>query len=197
MQNLIVEGDATTTTNNIVASGGLFRLGMLSFLVITLLDVVVAWALYLLFKPAHKSLSLLAGWFRLVYAAIFGTALLNLANIPGFFAGANYLDLLGTDQIQAQVMMAVGAFQSGWNIGLIVFSLHLFLLGYMFIKAEYGSKILGILLYIAALGYAIDGIGILLLPDYDLTLAMYTFLGEIVLLVWLFWRGTRLTDITS
>jgi hypothetical protein len=77
-QNLVVPGDAKTTADNIMASGGLFRIGICSFLVVAILDIVVAWALYVLLKPVNKSISLLAAWFRVVYAAIFAIALNNL-----------------------------------------------------------------------------------------------------------------------
>ncbi|WP_286169650.1 DUF4386 family protein [Halocella sp. SP3-1] len=36
-----------------------------------ILDIVVAWGLYILLKPVNKNISLLSTWFRLVYAAIF------------------------------------------------------------------------------------------------------------------------------
>jgi hypothetical protein len=77
-QNLIVPGDAKTTADNIMASGGLFRIGISCFLVVAILDIVVAWALYVLLKPVNRSLSLLAAWFRVVYAAVFTIALNNL-----------------------------------------------------------------------------------------------------------------------
>ena len=76
-QSFVVPGDATATANNIKASEMLFRIGFFSWLAILILDVLVAWALYIFLKPVHKSLSLLAAWLRLVYTAILGTALLN------------------------------------------------------------------------------------------------------------------------
>ena len=43
-ETLIVPGDATATADNIMASPGLFRTGIFVFLIVAILDVVVAWA---------------------------------------------------------------------------------------------------------------------------------------------------------
>lgn len=56
-QNLVVLGDARATAERIMASAGSFRMGVFFFLVAAILDVVVAWALYVLLKPTNKSLS--------------------------------------------------------------------------------------------------------------------------------------------
>ena len=90
-QNLVVPGDAKTTADNIMASGGLFRIGICSFL-------VVAWALYVLLKPVNMSISLLAAWFRVVYAAIFAIALNNLFSALQLLNGTDYLKAIETNQ---------------------------------------------------------------------------------------------------
>jgi hypothetical protein len=46
----------------------------------------------------------------------------------------------------------------------------------------------------AALGYLIDSLGKILLPDYNLTIAAFTFIGEVLLLFWLFIKGSRLPE---
>ena len=65
VNGLVTVGDATLTAADITASAGLFRLGIASLVLVVALDVVVAWALYRVFSPVSKSLSLLAA----VYAA--------------------------------------------------------------------------------------------------------------------------------
>jgi len=194
LQRLFIPGDAAATAENLVASTGLLRLGIASFLLVIILDVIVAWALYILLKPVNRSLSLLTAWFRVVYAAIFGMALISLINILPLFSGGDYLTLMGPDQIQAQTMLFFNGFNMGWNIGLIIFSLHLLLLGYLVYQSGYMPKFLGVLLIIAFVGYAVDGFGMLLLENYNLTIAMFTFLGEVVLIFWLLIRGTKIPD---
>jgi hypothetical protein len=53
---LVTAGDATQTARDIVASLGLFRLGIVSLTLVTALDVVIACALYRVFSPVHKNL---------------------------------------------------------------------------------------------------------------------------------------------
>ena len=77
-------------------------------------------------KPVNKSLSLLAAWFRLLYTAVFGFALLNLVTVLRLLSDADYLTVFGTDQLHAQVMLSLNAFSDGWAIGYVCFfSLHL------------------------------------------------------------------------
>jgi hypothetical protein len=46
LESLIVPGDAATTASNIMANELLFRSGIASFMVLVILDVVMAWALH-------------------------------------------------------------------------------------------------------------------------------------------------------
>jgi len=87
-ENLFVLEDAAATANNIMASGGLFRVGIVSWLFVILGDMVRAWALYVFFKPVNKSLALLAAWFMLVHDAILGVALVNLVFGSVLLSGA-------------------------------------------------------------------------------------------------------------
>ena len=48
LRALVVPADATATVNSIIASEGLFRSGIAAFLIVIVMDVVVAWALYVL-----------------------------------------------------------------------------------------------------------------------------------------------------
>lgn len=194
IQSQIVQGDAVTTSNNIIASEGLFRIGICGLLIVIVLDVVIAWALYFLLKPVNESLSLLAAWFRVAYAVIFAVDLNNLFSVLNLLGGASYLTAFETGQLHAQVMSFLNVFNYGWEIGLALFSLHLFVIGYLVFKSSYIPKILGILLIIAGLGYLIDSFGKFLLPNYNLTIAMYTFIGEALFMIWLLWKGSKILE---
>ena len=91
--SLIVAGDAAATANNIIASEWLFRLGIASDMVMLLCDVIVALALYVLFRPVSRNLALLAAFLRLVHAAIYGSMLLNLFHVLQVLSGADYLSV--------------------------------------------------------------------------------------------------------
>jgi hypothetical protein len=190
----IVPGDTETTVNNIVANELLFRIAICSFIIVAILDVVVAWALYVFLKPVNKGLSLLMAWFRLVYATILGIALASLFVVLPILSDANYMSVFETDQLRALVTLFLNAFSYGWDIGLVFFGLHLFLLGYLVFKLDYPGyipRILGVLLVIASLGYLIDSFGRFLSPSYDLSIILFTFIGELLLMLWLLWRGAK------
>ncbi len=191
LQKLVMAGNAKATVENIMASATLFRTGIFIFLVVAILDIVVAWALYILLKLVNKRLSLLAAWFRVVYAAIFAVSLTNLFDVSHVLTGAINLKAFEGNQLYAQVMSSLSAFQSGWDIGLVIFGLHLLVVGYLSFKSGYIPKWLGVLLAIAGIGYMVDSFGKFLVPNYNLTIAGFTFIGEVVLIFWLLWKGIK------
>ena len=145
------------------------------------LDVVVAGALLILFEPVHRSLSAMAAWFRIAYAAVLLAAAAQLVIA---------LDLLDDP---VQVLRATEAFTSIWHIGLVFFSFHLLLIGCLAYRSGFMPRVIGILLVIAGLGYLADGLGLVLVPGYSLDIALFTFAGEVVLIFWLLISGRRLS----
>lgn len=191
-QNLVVNGDPSATSKNISANEMQFRFGIISFLIVIVCDVLVAWSLYIFLKPVNKNLSLLAGWFRLVYAVIFAISLFNLVAVPGLLTSTDYLKAFGTEQLNAQVMFSLNAFRDGWNIGFIFFGVHLILLGYLVFKSGYVPSLFGILLMIAGIGYLADSIGKLLVHNFDLSLNIFTAWGELLFMFWLLIKGAKI-----
>ena len=163
---LLVHGNAAATANNIMANGLLFRGGMVSWLIVLVCDIVIAWALYIFLKPVSKSLSLLAAWFRLVYATIFGITQLNLLFVLLLLNGTDYLAVFDTNQLQALAMLFLNGHNLGFLIGLVFFGVHLLLISYLIFKSNYIPKILAILLLLSSLGYLIDSFANFLLPNY-------------------------------
>jgi len=76
-------------------------------------------------------------------------------------------------------------------MGLILFGFHLLVLGYLVFKSGYVPKWLGVFLVLAGVGYIVDGFGKTLSPDYNLNIAQFTFVGEVLLIFWLLWRGFK------
>lgn len=191
MADIIVTGDATTTVNNILNNEGLFRFGIVAHLAVILLDMIVAWALYIFLKPTKNSLSLLAAWSRLVYAIIYGIALVNLYSVFQLLGNADYLSVFKTSEIQAQVMLSLNAFRDTWNVGYTFFGLHLTLLGIVAYRSGFIPKFIGILLLIAGVCYMIDYFGLLLFPNLGLGLSAIFGWGELIFMFWLLIRGGK------
>jgi hypothetical protein len=166
-----------------VDSAGLFRLGAVGLIVVAILDVGVAWALYLVLRTVNPGLSLLGAWLRLAYAAIFAAA------ITGLFGA-----LRAASVEPAQTLFLLTTFDQGWHIGLIVFGLHLGVVGLLVWRPGFFSRLVSVLLAVAAAGYVVDGLGTLLSPAYSLGLSRFTFVGEVVFIFWLLIRGGTLPD---
>lgn len=196
---LVVPGDVAATVENLRASRGLYLAGIFAYLVVFIFDVIVAWAFYVLLCPVNRSLSLLTAWFRLVYTAVALAASLKLVTVYRLLHPADGPSLPGSDQpeahvalLQAQVDLLLDAFRHEWGFGLILFGIHLILLGYLVYRAGYIPRILGVLLVVAGLAWVIYELGPFLLPDADLGFLPFAFLGEPVVMLWLLIRGRRL-----
>ena len=174
----ITPGDATRTAQDIAASQGVFRLGIAGLIVVVILDVIVATALYILFAPVNRMVAIMAAGFRIAYAAVYLVAIAQLVIA---------VDLLGNP---AQALLAVNAYDTIWHVGLILFGVHLLLVGALAYRSGYVPKIFGILLVIAGAGYLVDGFGAVLVQDYAISIGAFTFVGEVALIFWLLISGT-------
>lgn len=197
VDGLVTEGDAARTATDIMASQGLFRLGIVSLIVVVALDVVVAWALYRVFSPVNAGLSMLAAAFRLVYAAVLMVAIGQLLGVIRLLSDDSNGAVLGIDQMQAQAMLEIAAFNDIWYVGQFLFGLHLLLIGYLAYRSSYVPKVLGVLLAIAGLGYATDSLGAVLSQNSWTDISSFTFLGEFLLALWLLIRARRIDVRTS
>jgi hypothetical protein len=179
VQRLVTPGDAGRTVQDILGSEGLFRLGIASLFVVVILDVIVAVALLILFEPVNRSLSTMAAWFRATYAAVYLVAISQLVVALG---------LLGDPD---QALRAIDAYDTIWHVGLVLFGVHLLLLGLLAYRSGFMHKVFGILLVIAGLGYLADGFAAVLIPDYSMNISGFTFVGEATLMLWLLIKGSR------
>jgi hypothetical protein len=181
LEPLVTPGDAARTAKDIIGSEMLFRSGIACLIVVAVLDIIVAGALRTLFEAVNRDVSTMAAWFRVAYAAVFLVALSQLVGVPILLGDAD------------QALRAIDAFTVIWHTGLVLFAIHLLLIGYLAYRSGFVAKIFGILLVIAGMGYLADGLGAVLAPNYSLNVARFTFVGEVALIFWLLIRGSRLT----
>lgn len=198
IEGLVVPGDATATLENIRESDGLFRIGILSFILMVIFDLVLAWALYLLLKPVNKNMSLFQAWFRLVNGTIFGVALFHLVEVVQLSGGGGYLSGADDTMLAIEVMRSLEAFNIIWLIGLLFFGIHLVFLGWLIRKSNYIPGILGILLIIAGIGYLVDSFANFMLADYDAYATIFMIIvvlpgvvGELSFTLWLLIKGVK------
>ena len=192
VEALVTEGNAARTARDILAAGATFRLGIISLLAAAMLDVVVAWALWAFFAPVHRRVAMLAAWLRTVYAGIFGLAITQLAGALDVLENAEVSTGLST-RVEAEAMRRIESFHLVWDAGLVLFGLHLLVVGYLAFRSNDTPRLLGFLVAVAGLGYVIDSLGALLAPGSLPEFAVFTFVGEVLLLVWLIARGRKVT----
>ena len=190
LNDLVEPGNATATVSNIVESEGAFRLAIAAFLVVTFLDVLMAWALYVLLRPVNATLAMLVGWLRLAAAAAFLPALANLLDVAQLLGGPA-ASTLPAAVVEAQVMSSIASFHNGWDIELAVFGLHLLGVGALVYKSVQFPRFLGVLVVIAGVGYLADTFTRILVPDFTFTFSLFTFVGEALLIVAFFYRAIK------
>ena len=195
---VIRQDAAAAAVRTLVDSDVLFRGGLVGFVVVLIADVVVAWGLYVFFQRTSRELSLFSAWFRLVYVAIAGAALLNLVVASSLATGDGYAAALGSGQRDAQVTVFLDAFNYGWRISLVFFGLHLLLLGFVMVRSDYAPSLLGRLVSLAGLAYAASNLAMVLLAGQQsaarlalLVLVVLAVPGEFGLVGWLLWRAAR------
>lgn len=191
---LVISGNAARTVQNILENQALFTAVIFGYLITFICDVLAAWALYILLKPVNENISLLTAWFRLVYTVIALVALLDLVTVLRLLNTSNISTLFQPDQLQAQVMLSLQVFRSHWYFGLLFFGIHLILLGYLVLRSKYIPALFGVLLVIAGLGYMLTTLKPYLFPTINLDFAEYTFYGELLFMLWLLIKGSRLQE---
>jgi hypothetical protein len=118
---------------------------------------------------------------------VFAVALANLLDVAQLVGGPDGAALQPA-QLQAQVMASIASFDNGWvGIALAIFGLHLLGLGYLLFRAAYFPRFLGVLVVVAGVGYLADSFTRILVPDFAFTFSLFTFVGEALLIFWLFW----------
>jgi hypothetical protein len=177
---VVIPGDIEQTVQNIATHGKLFVAAILCYLITLTLDVVIAWALYILMAPVNRAVSLLTA--------------LNLVTVYRLVNTPDYLTAFGSQQLHAQVRLLLNSFRYDWSMSLLIFGIHLVLLGYLIYRAGYIPRIIGVLLVIDGMGWVVDSLKPYLYPTAHLGFLFVTFLGELVFMVWLLVRGWRIEE---
>ena len=157
----------------------LVRFGILAFLITVVFDVVVAWALFELYKT--HPLSGLSTYFRMMHAAIMGVAVFALP-----------VALVSTTG--EEILKQVDLFNIIWLIGLFFFGVHLILLARIIGKPKW----IAFFLALAGIMYMVDTGAHFLLPDYEnyasvflALVAIPSIFGEMSFTIWLLIKGGR------
>ena len=189
---LIVRGDPAVTASNIIASESLFRLGIVSALLVQVVQIFWVLVLYQLLKPVNKNMALLMVILLLLGIPIAMLNELNHFAVLQLLSGADYLKVFTADQLHALVSLFLNLHGKGFEIAGIFSGIWLFPYGYLVFKSGFLPRILGILLIIGCVGYLIQSFAAFLLPDLAVRIALLPVLtswGELLFPLWLLIKG--------
>ena len=193
-QAIVVPGDAAATAAHLVASEGLFRAGMLSDAVIVLSELALTSVLYSLLRPAGRTLALTATFARLAMTVLQAANLVpQLAALQLITAGDESLAAFDVVQRQALALFALSVHDAGMRVWEILFALHCALVGVLVFRSGLFPRAFGPLMGLAALGYALEGVGHVVAPHMGALFAsvvgITALVGEVPFVLWLVFRG--------
>ncbi len=194
----VVPGDAATTSANIQASAGLFRVGILADLVSATAFLLTAMALHRLLR--HVNGPAAAAMVTLVAVSVAIQALALAGELAALAVATEpaYAATFGDPGTDALVLLFVSLQRDGYLMSQMFFALWLVPLGYLVVRSGYFPKVLGYLVVLACLGYLIDLAATILVPDLEPAIlpvsAVAGVAGELGLMAWLLVKGVRIVD---
>jgi Domain of unknown function (DUF4386) len=193
---ITVGGDAAATFANLQKMEMLWRTGIATELLMVIISIVLSMILYVLTRPVHKELALLALLFYVLGLAMEGAYTIQLVEAL-FPLGRNaYLTAFTPGQLQAMTALAMKAHLFGFGIVLLLLGPFFFVTGYLIFKSGYLPKPIGVLYQLAGLAYMFNGFVLVLAPQLAgrafMIMAGPVFIGETSLAVWLLIKGVRI-----
>lgn len=199
---LVITDNPSVTVDNINTDQILFRIGIFSWLVVLICDLVIAWGLYIFFRPINKYISLVSAWLRLIYAAILGTSILNFTSVLTLLDSEFYSATFGQEFVKGQIWFLVNNFDTSWSFGLVIFGMHIFLLGYLGLKSDLIPRLLSVFLIIGSIGYLLINLFTLIIPKHQefIQVLQWIFilpmLSEVALGFWLLFKAKRFLNVS-
>jgi len=191
---LIVLNDPTATANNIRASESLLRLGIGCELLSSIIFILVVVALYRLFKPVNETYALTMMILILISIPISLLSVVNEVVALIVVNGANFLSVFDARQLDALAYILMRLHSRAILVAEIFWGLWLIPFGILVIQSRFIPRILGYLLFLAALGYLASSVTFLLLSSYgDFVdkFASQLALAELPIILWLLIFGAK------
>jgi len=190
---LFVHGNAAATASNIAGHEWLFRFGIVSELLGSVVLIFLTLALYRMFKGVDQSLAvqvvILGGLMPALLnfvCAVYDSAALMVAR------GADFLSVFDKPQRDALALLFLRLTDHQNTAAEILWGLWLFPLAILTYKSRFLPRFLGVWLAIAGFGWVLLFFTGELVPQYNNKLFTYgqpVFFAEIALMLWLLIKG--------
>jgi len=193
---ITLTGSAVQVISSLKELELLYRMGIMAGVLCYTAFLVLPLALHKLLSPYGKHAAILMVAFAVVSVPISFVNILHQFEVLSLLSGVDYLNAFSTEQLHAQVLLALDEYRKGLLVNKIFWGLWLLPFGYLVCKSGILPKVLGILLMMGCVGYLIDFVGTLMFPEYKQSLlASYVTLpaalGEIGTCLWLMLMGAR------
>ncbi len=191
---LIVPDDAAATASRILASPGLFRLGLGFDVIMLLCDVLIAVVLYRLLRPLGAGLALAAMALRLVQATTIAFGLIGYYGALLLLQSGGYGIELAGGTMQAAAMLLLEMHAHAYDLGLVFFGLACVLLGLLLLRGVAYPSAIGYGLMAAGAVYWIGSFTRFLAPEAQAMvqpLYLVPLLVELGFALWLLLRAPR------
>jgi hypothetical protein len=188
---LLVTGNMDATASNILANEFLFSLSIVSAILVALVTIATALYIYKVLRPVNENYARWILLFALIAAPISMVNELNNIAVLLLLKNHEYATIFTPGQLHNLVSVFLDLHKYGHKIAGIFFGLWLLPMGYLIIKSTYIPKVIGIFLIITCLGYLIDFTTFFLYPGFGIIISEYTWLGEVLMVLWLLIRGVN------
>ena len=191
---IIVQGDAVSTSKNILASEFLFRTSIINNIFSNTIWLFLALALYRLFKKVNKNLSkLMLAMVIVQIPTVFIMAAFNITSL--MILKGEILETFQLSQRQDLAMLFLKINDYGTLTLEMFWGLWLFPFGLLVYKSGFIPRILGVLLIIAGIAYVVDSSIFILFPNYRAfvkqPILLLVAIGEISITLWLLIKGIK------
>jgi hypothetical protein len=191
---LVVTGDGAATVRNIASFETLWRWSVAANVSVTVADVAIAGLLFILLRPVNFTVAMIAAFFRLTYAAAM-TANAVLLTAPLLLLGQSAPPLADPAQANFLLLSLLSLHNAAFGIALVVFGVHLILIGAFIARSKFLPRFLGFALTVAGACYLFNSFAGLVAPDIASRLFPWIllpgFLAEGTLALWLLTAGVN------
>ncbi|MEK7401786.1 MAG: DUF4386 domain-containing protein [Gemmatimonadota bacterium] len=191
---IFVSGDAAATANRVRENAMLLRASIITEIVICLLTIFTAIAIYRLLREVDQYLAVVTA--ALMWIAV-PIQLLNLVNHLApllLTSGDTYLTAFTREQVDGLTYLFVRLHARGLDIAQVFWGLWLIPWGLAAVRSAFMPRWMGVAIMVAGVGYMLNSAVSIMVPHLAPALSTYLLAlgaGEIPNLIWLLVWGAR------
>jgi hypothetical protein len=183
---------AMSVTNGLGSHDALMRIGLASYLVEAVCDVILTLILYVILRPVEKNIALLIALFRVASTATFAASEFFYISAMLYSGEAKYMREFSTAQLDALTRFSFGVYGYGGSAP-VFYGMAAVLTGYLIFHSGFLPKFIGALWVLGGLGQIANTFSLILVPQFTFFWEMVPLLlAMLTLALWFLVRGIDL-----